>query len=485
MLRCSRCLNFWRRSEAESWKLCLDIQEIPASNGRTGSDKNKCLPHRERRWYTTTLAGRPCYLLTMKRLIVIFCSLAVALAVYLPVAKGELKPGTLAKPIKVRLALAARSQVVVGELQRYDTTKLYVKTEEGLRSVLWTQLTARSQFDVRSEIINKKSASDWLDLAEVALGFGMRDEVKAAVSSAIRCDPASKLKGDALVRRAATQPSSYAKYQKSTAAQNAKAIETAQSVAKGEGEKMGIKFVEFQTPHFIVFTDWDAKEFDFLKTNCENAYSAVSRQFAIPVTENVFVGKLPVFMFAKQSAFQKYAATMDQFPAPAGVLGYFTGHGDGTGHMVMWKPDTRRFPNIREAEQRWAFVLTHEFTHAFVSRYRTNRNIPRWVNEGLAEVIAHGEFPGPDAHDFARQMAGTPFEFESLFDDSMMPGASMYPVMQTMVEALIGENRKQFIQMIDDLKDGVEPEAALKKNFKAGYKDWEPAWRKYAKNLRN
>jgi hypothetical protein len=65
----------------------------------------------------------------------------------------------------------------------------------------------------------------------------------------------------------------------------------------------------------------------------------------------------------------------------------------------------------------------------------------------------------------------------------MMPGGIMYPVMQTMVEALIQENRRAFIQMINDLKDGVEPEAALKKNFHAGYKDWEPAWRKYAKSL--
>ncbi len=120
-----------------------------------------------------------------------------------------------------------------------------------------------------------------------------------------------------------------------------------------------------------------------------------------------------------------------------------------------------------------------------MSRYRSNRRIPRWLNEGLAEVIAYNQFPRLGAHAFARDRANQNFDFESLFDDNKMPGGEMYPVMQTMVEALIGENRKAFLQMFDDIKDGVEPEEALKKNYKAGYKDWEPAWRKYAKQLRD
>jgi hypothetical protein len=419
----------------------------------------------------------------MKRLMVVLCALVVALATYLPFASAELKPAALRRPLKVRLALIVHSEIVVGELEHYDAQKLYVKTEEGVRPVLWTQLTGHSHWDIRTQIIDKDSATDWMDLAEVALNFGMKEEVTKAVANAIRCDPSMRLKGQVFLRRAATQPSKYVKYQKSTSIQNAKAIAAAQKVAKDVEKKMELNLGEIQTRHFIIFTDWDKKEYDFLKKNCEKAYSAVSRQFNIPVSENVFVGKLPVFMFAKQTDFQKYAAMIDDFPAPRAVLGYFSPHDDGTGHMAMWKPDINRYPDVQEAEKKWAYVLTHEFTHAFMSRYRTNRDIPRWINEGLAEVIAHEEYPSPESHDYARRLSQIPFEFENLFDDTMMPGGIMYPVMMTMVEALIHENRRAFIHMIDDLKDGVEPEAALKKNFHAGYKDWEPAWRKYAKNL--
>jgi hypothetical protein len=59
----------------------------------------------------------------------------------------------------------------------------------------------------------------------------------------------------------------------------------------------------------------------------------------------------------------------------------------------------------------------------------------------------------------------------------------MYPVMQTMVEAMIRDNRKAFLQMFNDIKDGMDPEEAMKKNYNAGYRQWEPAWRNYAKHL--
>jgi len=80
-------------------------------------------------------------------------------------------------------------------------------------------------------------------------------------------------------------------------------------------------------------------------------------------------------------------------------------------------------------------------------------------------------------------MAGKKFDFASLFDDAKFPGGEMYPVMQTMVEAMIDDNRKGFLGMFNDIKDGMEPETAMRKHFKAGYKDWEPAWRRYAKGL--
>jgi hypothetical protein len=415
-----------------------------------------------------------------------------------------LTPRSLDKPLPVQLTLTEKSERLAGALLRYDDDSITLRTGKGERTLPWSRLAAPSHYALRAQLIDRKSAADWLELAELGMQLNLKDQARLAVTEAGRLDPATKLKGDAILRGqgaskpatgaaadvklanktdpAATTDATVEKFQKPTPEEDDKAIGTAQKIAHAVGDHLKIRFAEIQTPHFILFTDWDPSEFNFLKENCEGAYAAVSRQFDIPVKENVFVGKLPVFMFARHDDFRKYAATVDNFPAPNGVAGYFTSHGDGTGHMVMWKPDVQKY-GVQAAKLQWAYTLTHEFTHAFVSRYRTNRNIPRWLNEGLAEVIAYNQFPITQAHLNARMRAGERFDFTSLFDDEKMPGGDMYPVMQTMVEAMIRDNRKAFLQMFNDIKDGMDPEEAMKKSYNAGYRQWEPAWRNYAKHL--
>src|SRR5581483_8972832 len=230
--------------------------------------------------------------------------------------------------------------------------------------------------------------------------MGLRDQAKIALNTATKLDPKLKASVDDVLSKPATRPtvihasmraptSAPVKYVKSTPEQDAAAIAEAQRVAGAVGAAMKIKFTEIQTAHFIIFTDWNPQEFNFLRTNLEDAYAAVSRQFDISTRENVFVGKLPVFMFADQRDFSRYAQQFDDLPANPRLLGYYASHGNGSGHMAMWKPRARsRNADEQNPEIEWATTLTHEFTHAFVDRYRSSRRIPRWLNEGLAELIA-------------------------------------------------------------------------------------------------
>ncbi len=57
--------------------------------------------------------------------------------------------------------------------------------------------------------------------------------------------------------------------------------------------------------------------------------------------------------------------------------------------MAMWKPDMSEPGTTREiAELKWAYVLGHEFVHAFTYRYKTSRMPPLWINEGLRTTSA-------------------------------------------------------------------------------------------------
>jgi hypothetical protein len=266
------------------------------------------------------------------------------------------------------------------------------------------------------------------------------------------------------------------KYEKSTPQQNERAIARAKLDAADVERRFNVNFDTLETDHFLIFTDWDPREYEFLKTNLEGAYETVSRQFEIPATDNVFVGKLPVYMFAR---FGDYARLTDSIgflgqPTPRSLRGYYEGRSNGSGRMIMYKPGA---DDVAEAEKEWAHCLVHEFTHAFVARYRSNARVPRWLNEGIAEVIAAKNFPFPGTYPYAMRMAHEHKTSGTLFDDSKMPSGEWYPVMQTMVEYLIAQNHDAFKKMFDSIKDGTDGEAALKKYYNMDYDQLMTDWR--------
>ena len=273
-----------------------------------------------------------------------------------------------------------------------------------------------------------------------------------------------------------------------TAAEDAASIERSRKL-KGKVEaSLKITLAEVESDHFLIFTDWDPKEYAFLKEQCEGAYRVCAHQFARKPEDNVFVGKLPIFMFAKQSDFMRFARATDKASLPPTVLGYFISDNE-LGHMAMWKPSIGDGGigagiNLADAERKWGRTLVHEFTHAFIHRYQSDASIPRWLNEGVAEVVAESVLPTNNYHAYARQAAIQDAPIQQLFDDSNMPSGAYYPVMMTMAELLAKQDGKAFIQMFKDIKDGVEPESVLRNDYHIDYGKLESIWRTYARALR-
>jgi hypothetical protein len=437
-------------------------------------------------------------------------------------------PTTLAKPIYTEVFTRAvgdgRSQEITGNLIRYDDQTVAIKTSTGERQVNWISLTATSAFTLRSRLIDKKVATDWLELGRFGWSIAAREQARLALGTASRMDPTLKAQVQAilasppgaaltasptadpggrelLVPAPTTQaggttagsnlPHAFGMlprppdnsplkptltYEKSTAAQNMLAIAEAKLRASEVSKEFDVTFYTLETDHFLIFTDWDPREYDFLKTNFEEAYATVSRQFEIPATDNVFVGKLPVYMFAHFHTFAKLTDSLGFLgqPAPRTLRGYFAGEANGSGRMVMYKPGA---DDVDEAEKEWAHCLVHEFTHAFVARYRTNAKVPRWLNEGIAEVIAAKNFPFPGTYPYAMRMAHEHRDAVALFDDDKMPSGEWYPVMQTMVELLIAQDHTAFKKMFDAIKAGTDGEAALKKYYGIDYDQLMAHWR--------
>jgi hypothetical protein len=250
---------------------------------------------------------------------------------------------------------------------------------------------------------------------------------------------------------------------------------------------MQLHFEAMETDHFLIFTDWDPREYHFLKENVEAAYAAVCHQFDASPNENVFIGKLPIYMFDRHADFERFSSDIDHLTLSKLVAGYYSGDSTGTGHMAMWKPDVAAAGgNIHRAERAWAYVLTHEFTHAFVARYRTNVFLPRWLSEGVAEVVANRQFPKPNIYDFVHRMAANGYKIERIFEHKDLASftANDYPIAQTIVEAMLHDNPRIFLNYFNDIKDGMDPGEALKKEYHTDNDGLQKAWKSYALTLR-
>jgi hypothetical protein len=438
---------------------------------------------------------------------------------------GSVALAEAALPIDVEVTLAERSRRVAGKLTAFDEIGLTLSTRDGERQLSWTDLTPNSAFGVRARLIDRNDAADWLELGRFGWSINARDQARGALSNAMRIDRSVKPQVDEILASPAGSrvapaappasqdemltpedapatpgaprsrparpgtsdaPSDGAvvKFLPASPEEHALAIERARARAAAVSQQLGIKLEEIQTEHFILFTDWDPREFNFLRENVEGAYTLVSKEFDLSPKDNIFVGKLPVFMFARHSDFRRFAVEIDRFDMPEGVQGYYQNRRDGMGHMAMPKPDLAGAGgNVRQAELQWAYILTHEFVHAFVARYRTNGRIPRWLNEGTAELIAESKFRRPDARRLARMIANGNRSISNVFDDRVMPGGEYYPVMMTLVEVLVVEDRRKFIEFFNACKDGEAPEAALKRLYGVDYAGLEDAWRRYARRL--
>jgi hypothetical protein len=416
---------------------------------------------------------------------------------------------------------AGPNQRIGGTLVTYDDQGPTIHTFKETRTFLWTELTPSSAFVCRSRVIDKTKAADWLDLGRFGWSIGAKDQALGALDRAVELDPtlrdaAKKIRdstpGSALKPAAppTTAPGSTAttqppeliglppmvapaaapahqaplvKFTKSTPQQDDAAIAAAIKDAAKFEQELNLKLTKIDTAHFILFTDWDPREDAFLRDSLENTYAAVSKQFDIPPDQNIFVGRLPVYMFAQYTEFAKFSTALElPFKLSPSLRGYYSGRRamlSGIGAIAMWKPTSAGIP-LAQAQREWAHTLEHEFTHAFVNRYRSNRQIPRWLNEGLAEFISIRDYPLPGYAQIARLVAANGQDLTGLFNDENLPTAQMYPVMKEMVELLINRDRAAFLKYIDAIKDGQDPEQALQKLYGLDYPGLVKAWRPFA-----
>ena len=411
-------------------------------------------------------------------------------------------------PVRVQVHQVADNAPVVGTATSFDEASITVQTPDGSRVLPWETLTPTSAFVARMRLIDEADAGAWLALGHFGWGHGAERQARNALLKAAQLDPALRGAVDAILatepgmlRAEPEPPAAVVEAQESpeppaeedvgplaaeaTPEQVAAAEARSREMADEVGRQLGWRFGVIETDHALIFTDWPPESHAWLVHNVESAHAAVARLFWIPEGERIFVGRLPVFMFADRGDYVRFFESLAPGGGAEHTAGVYFGRRDGTGHMMMWRPEITGNRTsggfvaeaVAAGEDKWAATLSHELTHAFAHRYRTNRAIPSWLNEGLAEVAEHSLFPQPEAYDKARRRARQIRSLRPMFAARRIDGPD-YPVARTVVELLLARGGgDRFRAFFDDLKDGTDVEDALAEHYQIDVDQLEAAWR--------
>ena len=249
------------------------------------------------------------------------------------------------------------------------------------------------------------------------------------------------------------------KWGKQSPEEMAAAIEELKKFAELTRQTINPRLALYETQYFLFYSDLGAGEARNWAALLDRMYDRLAFLFGIARGENIWRGKALVFVFQNEQDYHAFQMKMHDKTMSAGTAGMCHQYGNGDVHIAFFR---------QANELDFAHVLVHESVHGFLHRYRSPQEIPSWINEGLAEVIASELVPRKGLTQAgtaqARQDLQTRRDLEKLFDAEHIV-AWQYSVSRTLTEFMISQNRKGYVEFINGIKDGQTWEDALVQKY--------------------
>ena len=175
---------------------------------------------------------------------------------------------------------------------------------------------------------------------------------------------------------------------------------------------------------------------------------------------NVWSGKALVFVFQSADDYRRFQQVVHNTD-PGGSAGMCHCFGDGRVHIAFYR---------QQDPLTFAHVLVHESVHGFIHRFRTPAHVPSWANEGLAEVIAselvRRNGRGKERELMSRAALQQRRDLGGMLDARHIDGWA-YPVAETLCAYMIQQNKRNYVDFINGIKDGLTWEQSLEQRYKA------------------
>ena len=217
----------------------------------------------------------------------------------------------------------------------------------------------------------------------------------------------------------------------------------------------------YETKFFLFYSDLPPQQAQNWAGLLDRMYAKLAEMFAVPKGQNIWAGKAVVFVFVKKLDYQRYEREVMKTD-PGTSAGMCHSNSNGIVRIAFYRqPDELQF----------AHVLVHESVHGFIHRYRTPVLVPSWANEGLAETIATDLVPQRGRRDGVKVQAREELQAHgSRMGDFFTADhivAWQYPVAEMLCTFMIQAGKKNYVDFINGIKDGVDWEQCLSTKFKA------------------
>lgn len=184
------------------------------------------------------------------------------------------------------------------------------------------------------------------------------------------------------------------------------------------------------------------------------------------IWKNIWQAKCTVVVFMNESDFNRFEMQYYQTSVPPTIRGLC--HQNTFGNVLI---------SCKSTENPLDFyaVLVHETTHGFVWMHRSAKSLPTWLNEGIAEWCS-GMIVTQSKSLPLKQRAGLDRIKQTGSLDGLFVlqdiAAWQYGIASMMTDTILKSNPKVFIELINGIKSGEDPQECLKKYYKVDYEQF-------------
>ncbi len=218
-------------------------------------------------------------------------------------------------------------------------------------------------------------------------------------------------------------------------------------------EALNIELSLYQSERFMLLTDIDAEQVQGLSNKLAEAYRMTAELLGDDPDDNVFVGKCLVVVFTKRVDYIRFQRDLHDTDA-RGTGGLCHGFGDGHAHIAAF---------ARNSARQTQHILVHELVHAYLHRYKSAVPVPDWLNEGLAEHIAHQVQPPPGDNLYLKsrlELEGKQGLGEGFFETDKL-AAWQYDVAGALTSYLLERSEAAYPKLIQQIKNNTPADEAL------------------------